>query len=183
MDVKKTATSIFMVPTLKIDSNQLKDNNFVNAYIRDEGREVQYKDAVYLLFMPHDWNIFQDFVEREYDRTGQIIDDYDYDKGFVVLVYTLNPRYEADFQLIRMGQYSKTSPEFQELFPKVKKIIKNGKYKDEIALQHRIFKKTPDLREYWENKIGTTFKEDMEVWDGFNEENEILNIDKIKELV
>jgi hypothetical protein len=53
--------------------------------------------------------------------------------------------------------------------------------KDEISLQYRVFNKTEDLKEYWEEKLGIEFEDSMEVWQGFIEENEILFIDKLKE--
>src|SRR5687768_1231380 len=108
MELKKTSTSIFIVPTLKIDKNKLRENNFINAYIKDVKKEVQYENAAYLLFKPEDFDDFKDFVDDEYDRTPHIIDDYDYDGGFVVLVYTLNPKYMNDFELVKKGRYSKT---------------------------------------------------------------------------
>ena len=43
--------------------------------------------------------------------------------------------------------------------------------------------KTEDLRKYWEEKLGVEFDDNMEVWQGFIEENETLQIDKIKEYV
>lgn len=183
MELKKTSTSIFIVPTLKIDRNKLRDNNFINAYIRDIKKEVQYEDAAYLLFKPEDFDNFKDFVDEEYDRTPHIIDDYDYDGGFVVLVYTLNPKYMEDFELVKKGKYSKTSKEFQELFPKVVKVIKNGFQKEESSLQHRIFTKSEDLKEYWEDRIVVDFTNDMEVWEGFDEINETLDIEKVKKQV
>jgi hypothetical protein len=182
-EIKKTATSIFMVPTLKIGRERLYRNNFINAYIKDVGKDVQYEDAAYLLFKPKDFDIFKEFVDEEYQRTEAIIDDYDYDGGFVVLVYTLDPRYLKDFALVKLGKYSKTSQEFQALFPKVVKNIRNGRQLDEIALQFRIFNKTDDLKEYWENRTDVDFTNDMEVWEGFNETNETLDIEKLKELV
>lgn len=183
MEIKKTATSIFMVPTLKINKDRLADHNFINAYIRDINREIQYKNAVYLLFKPTSFSAFNYFIEAEYDRTPQIVDDYDYDGGFVVLVYALNPDFLDDFELVKKGKYSKTSAKFQEQFPKVIHIIKNGLHKDEISLQHRIFRKTDDLKEYWEDRIGMNLPHDMEVWEKFIEENEILDINQIKILV
>lgn len=172
-----------MVPPLKIDRQRLDDNNFINAYVGDIKKEVQYEDSVYLLFRPNNWNVFTDFAEREYDRTEQLIDDYDYEGGFVILVYTLDARFKSDFDLIKQGKYSKTSDAFQDLFPKVKKIKVNGKHRDEISLAHQIFKKTENLKEYWEEKLKVDFTSDMEYWEGFDLEKEILDIDKIKELV
>ena len=74
------------------------------------------------------------------------------------------------------GKYSKTSKNFQKSFPKVIKLMKNGLHRDELSLQYRIFNKTNDLIEYWQDKLGITYwEEDMEVWPEFKIENETLN--------
>lgn len=184
LDVKKNITTIFIVPTLKIGRDVLKSNQFINGYIKDVKRDVQYENAVYLLFRPNNLDIFHEFLEKEKARTEQVItDDYDYEGGWVVVVYSLNKDFTNDFKLIKQGKYSKTSKRFQEQFPKVIKIIKNGLHKDEFSLQHRVFNKTEDLKLYWEEKLNVAFTDDMELWDWFSEENESLNIDKIKEYV
>ena len=90
MELKKTITSIFMVPTLKIDRDKLKENGYLNGYMSDVRRDVQYKDAVYLLFQPSNLDRFREFLINESERTRQLIDDYDYEDGFVVVVYTLD---------------------------------------------------------------------------------------------
>lgn len=183
MDLKKTITTIFVVPTLKINRDALKNHNFINGYIKDVRKDVQYKDAVYLLFRPKNLDQFRYFLDEEYERTDQIVDDYDYEDGFVVLVYTLSKDFKEDFELIKKGKYSLTSEKFKRIFPKTIQLVKNGVTKEENSLQYRIFIKSDDLREYWENKLAVDFKEDMEVWDGWTEENEMMNLDKIKELV
>lgn len=172
-----------MVPTLKVPKDCLKNNGFINAYIKDENKDVEYKDCIYLLFKPDNLDRFREFLDDEYERTKDIIDDYDYENGYVVIVYKLNNKFNSDYQLIKQGKYSKTSKAFQDLFPKAVKVIVEGKHRDEISLQIRIFKKTADLKEFWEEKIGTSFDEEQEVWEGYDEENEILNINKIKEYV
>jgi hypothetical protein len=181
MEVKKTITSIFMVPTLKIDKNQLKLNDFINAYLSDLRRDVQYKDAVYLLFKPNNLNIFREFLDKEYERTKDVIDDYDYEDGFVVIVYKLNKKWKDDFLLVREGLYSKTSEDFQNQFPIKISIVKANLERRELSLQHRIFNKTSDLKEYWEDKLDVIFSDDMEVWEGFHIENETLDLDKLKQ--
>lgn len=183
MEVKKTITSIFMVPTLSIGRDKLNANGFVNGYIKDLAREVQYKNCVYLLFRPTDLDLFREFLDEEYERTKSIIDDYDYEDGFVVVVYQLSDKLTRDFMLVKQGKYSKTSPKFQSIFPKIVKLKKNGLHRDEISLQYRIFNKTEDLRKYWEDKIGVEFDDNMEVWGGWDEENESLNLVKLKEYV
>lgn len=179
IEKKKTITSIFMVPTLKIDRIKLMENGFVNGYVSDAKRLPAYESAVYLLFQPKDLDKFRDFLESEYDRTKDIIDEYDYEGGYVVIVYKLNPKFKSDFNLIREGLYSKTSPEFQALFPKIVKVQKDGLKRDEISLQYRIFNKTKDLIKFWEDNLDVEFDEDQEIWHGFVLEYEILDIDKI----
>ena len=183
VNITKTITSIFMVPTLKINKESLRDNGFINGYTKDGRKDVQYEGCIYLLFKPDDVDKFRDFLDGEYERTKTIIDDYDYEDGFVVVVYELNPKFKRDFEMVRNGRYSKTSEEFQKLFPKLVKIKKNGVNREEVSLQFRVFNKTEDLRQFWEDKLGVEFDENMEVWHGFFEENEILNLDKIKEHV
>ncbi len=183
MDVKKTITSIFMIPTLKFPKDALKENGFINGYMKDKRKDTQYEDAVYILFQPNDLDKFREFLNVEYERKNHIIEDYDYEDRFVVVVCKLNPKFKKDFKLIQEGKYSKTSKAFQDVFPKAVKIIRNGLHKDELSLQLRIFKKTEDLREFWEDKLDVIFDEDQEVWDGWDEEKEVLNLDKIKEHV
>jgi hypothetical protein len=181
MELKKTITSIFMVPTLKIGREKLIDNNFINAYVKDGSKDVQYNNAIYLLFHPKSLDRFRLFLDDEYERTKSVIDDYDYDGGFVVVVYELDKKFNKDYFLVKQGKYSKTSKDFQALFPKIVKVKRNDVYKDEISLQYRVFNQTEDLRQYWEDKIGVEFDDKMEVWQGWIEENEILFIDKLKQ--
>lgn len=182
MSGKKTITTIFIVPTLGVDRDDLKENGFLNGYVSDERRDVQHKDAVYLLFKPEDLDKFRDFLESENSKNQGIIDDYDYEDGYVVLVYKLDPKWKKDYMLVRQGLYSKTSKKFQETFPRTI-TVKRGKKelpKKETTLQHRVFEKSEELRSYWEDKIDMKFTDDMELWEGFHVENETLNLDKLK---
>jgi hypothetical protein len=186
MEIKKNITSIFMVPTLKVPKDALRGNGFINAYVRDVRKEDHYDECIYLLFKPENLDKFREFLDNEYERTKAVIEDYDYEDGYVVVVYQLDDKYKNDFVLVKEGKYSKTSLQFQKLFPKVIKITRNGLHKDEISLQYRIFNKAEDLVSFWEDKLGIDLVEivgdDFEVWEGWDESKEILELDKIKEL-
>ena len=175
-----------MVPTLKVPKDALRGNGFINAYVKDNRRDDTYKESVYLLFKPTDLDKFREFLDSEYERTKAVIEDYDYEDGYVVVVYQLDNKYNRDYELIKQGRYSKTSANFQKLFPKVVKITKAGLHKDEISLQYRIFNKAEDLVNFWEEKLGIDLEasigKDFEVWDGWDESKEILELDKIKKL-
>ena len=184
MEIKKTITSIFIVPSLKIDKATLKDNGYINGYAKDETPDaVSYENCVYLLFKPSNLDKFRNFLDGEYERTKSVIDDYDYEDGYIVVVYKLNPKFNKDYKLVKEGLYSRTSKEFQALFPKIVSIIKNGMYRDEISLQYRVFNKTEDMIVFWQEKLGVIFDHDQEVWHGYEYKNEIFNINKLKEHV
>jgi hypothetical protein len=186
MKIKKNITSIFMVPTLMIPYGKLNENGYINGYIDDSTHSSKYKNCVFVLFKPTDMNVFRNFLDSEYERTKTVVEDYDYEDGYVVVVYQLNDRYKKDFKLIKQGKYSKTSKDFQKLFPKIIKIVRNNLHRDEISLQYRIFNKAEDLISFWEEKLGidfkSTFGDDFELWDAWDESKEILELDKIKEL-
>ena len=172
-----------MVPTLRFPENVLVNNGFINGYIKDAERDIEYKDSIYLLFQPKNLDQFRDFLENEYERTKQIIEDYDLDKGFVVVIYKLDPIYKVDFDLIRDSKYSKTSITFQNMFPKVIKLKKSDYVREEVSLQYRIFNRTQDLINYWEERIGMPLEKNQEAWPGYSEEAETLNFNKIKEII
>lgn len=181
VEIRKTITSIFMVPTLRIPRETLRENNILNGYAKDSMSENIYEDSVYLLFRPSQIDKFREFLEGEYERTKSIIDDYDYPNGFVVVVYKLNPEFAYDFHLIKQGKYSRTSPAFQNEFPKTVTIVENGVTREEISLQCHIFNRTDKLVKFWEEKFGVDFNDDQEVWRGWEEEDETLTEDKLKE--
>lgn len=180
MNIDKTITSIFIVPTLKIDKDELKKQGFINGFSFDEERDVQYKDAVYLLFKPTDLDKFRTFLEKQQQSRKDILDDYDYLDNHVIVVYQLNKKWKNDFTLIKQGAYSKTSEKFQEVFPKNVKFARHGIPVEKMSIQYRIFNKTKDIRDYWEDRLDMVFTDDMEVWEGFHIENETLNLNKIK---
>ncbi len=182
MELKKTITSIFMVPTLKIDREELRNNGFINGYTIDKRRDAQYEGCVYLLFKPKDLDKFRSFLDKEYERTKAIIDDYDYEDGYVVVVYKLNPKWKKDFGLVREGLYSKTSEQFQNIFPKIIQVTTEKGRKQGPALQHRIFRRSNDLIQFWEEKLDVVFTDDMEVWQGFVYENETLDLEKFRQV-
>jgi hypothetical protein len=183
MEVKKTITTMFMVPTLKIPREAFVENGFINGYSKDLTVEIEYQDVIYLLFKPENLERFREFLDNEYERTKSIIEDYDHKNGYVVIVYQLDSAFKSDFDLIKKGKYSKTSLPFQQLFSRITKIkTANGFSKDEVSLQYRIFNRTQDLITFWEDKFGMTLSQDQEVWFNFVEEDETLNVDHIQEV-
>lgn len=185
MSRRPTISTIFIVPTLNIDKNKLRNCGFLNAFETDTNKEEHYGDCVYLLFKPSNLDVFKEFLDEEYEETRKsgLVDDYDYEEGYVVLVYKLPKKWTRDFNLIKLGKYSQTSDEFKSIFPEKVEVILNGHKQIQDSLQHRIFNKDEDLKKHWEEKLDVRFKEDFEVWQIYIPEKETLDINKIKELV
>jgi len=188
MKLNKTITSIFMVPLLKIPKDQMRLNNFINAYIKNSDRDVEYSEnTIHLLFCPENIDRFREFLISEYKRCECIIEDYDYfNNKFIVVVYKIDDKFKEDIELIKSGKYSKTSQDFQNEFPKNITIIEKGFHKNEVSLQYRIFNKTEDLIDFWNTKleidISSLFENnDFEVWEGFQIDRETLTLNKLKE--
>lgn len=168
-----------MVPTMNINKKALIDNNFINAFFKDADKEIDYEDSIFLLFLPKNLQLFKEFLDNEYDRTKAIIEDYDYEGGYVVLVYKLDVNFIKDFNLIKESKYSKTSKKFQKLFPE-KVILKGDTEHDSV--QYLVFKKDIKLLDFWQNIIGTNHisSKKLEVWSNFDNIKETLNIKNIK---
>src|SRR5437879_148991 len=95
-----TISSIFLVPPLDIKNWSVErlEHNFLNAYSKDKDLDVQYENAVYLLFKPKNMNKFQDFVDNQYEENRLILADYDPAPEYVVLVFQLDSYWNKDFE-------------------------------------------------------------------------------------
>ena len=179
---QKTITTIFVMPILDISRKDLYENNFINAYLKDLDNDLyQAEDVIYLLFKPENEVEFAEFLAKEYARTKEFIDDYNHDE-FIVLVYTINKEFEADIKIIKQSKYSLTSKKFKALFPKkIRNYNKSGTVEMLPSLQHMIFNRDKNLLVFWEKHLGTTLisKCNLEVWRAFEEELEVLDIDKV----
>lgn len=170
-----------MLPTLEISREELFKNGFINAFAHDVDAEYSPDNSIYLLFKPKDLRLFKEFLDGEYDRTKDVIEDYDYEGGYVVVVYQLPYKFKEDYNLVKEGKYSKTSKKFQKVFPTKVKVFKNPNLGEQTSLQYMIFNKDSRLIEFWEDKLGeSTIKESMEFWSTYEESREILNIKQIR---
>jgi len=119
-------------------------------------------------------------LEEEYERTKQIIDDYDYNAGYVVIVYSLDNKWKKDFDLIKKSKYSETSKEFKNLFPEKITHFEKKTNQTQTSLQHLVFRKDKKLLAFWEEKLGTDMltKNNLEIWSEFDVKKETLDIKK-----
>lgn len=177
---KKNCTTIFLLPSIGHTRQELLKYGFIAAYLDDVNHTVHYEEAVYCLFKPPDMANFQALLENEYDKSTTIIEDYDYEGGYTVVVYKILERYLSEYHLFLEGKYSKFSPEYISLFPI--EIFIPGPYGPILqhSLHYHIFNRTKDIKVYWEEKVGQTLPNDMEMWSSPNMNEEVLDISLIQ---
>lgn len=177
-----TNTSTFLLRGLGTNTEDLKKLGFINAYIDDANHEPHYEEAIYLLFKPEDIEEFQFFIMKEQEREAEIIEDYDYEGGYIVMVYKFPEKYNKEYNLFLRGEYSGFRKSYVDLFP-IEVQIKN-KFGAIIATKasayYHIFNRTPELRKYWEDKLDIELDDEAEYWEGIDIKKETLDIKKIK---
>jgi len=172
---KISATNLFVVPLLGIRRESLIRLGFVDAFIKDELKELEYDNVVYLLFRPLKWTEFNIFVEEQ-RKLGAIVDEYDYSDGWAVVVFKYDKKWEKDVNTIMIGKFSKTSKEYKSFLP-----YYADTEKQELTNQQLILEKRQEVKDYWKQELDLSFEEGDEVWH-FYSEREILNEESIKRL-
>lgn len=176
-DHRITNTTRFLLRGLSLFKKDLDGYGFLNAYLDDADHEHHYENSVYLLFKPTDMGAFEWFVDSEKIRTPLFLEEYDYPKGYIVLVYKFPAEYMEEYRLFLKGKYSKFRDKYKELFPMTTeaKTNKGITYNKQTFYSH-IFSRSKEMREYWENKLDATLEDDAEFWDKPNREKETLHI-------
>lgn len=179
-----TNTTIFLVRGIGHSSGDLRKYGFLNAYLDDVSHEPHYTESIYLLFKPADIEDFSYFLDTEQQRTSLLIEDYDYDGGYIVLVYRFPEQYLHEYNLFLNGQYSYFRKTYTSMFQeeveiknKFAIVVKKSK-----SIHYHVFNKTKELKEMWEERIGQPIPDDGEYWPIVDMNKEILDIEKIKQL-
>lgn len=177
---KNNCTTIFLVPGTGLRKKDIVKHGFLSAYLDDRNHEIHHESSVYLLFHPEDITAFQQFLEKEYKRTPLLVEDYDYEGGYIVTVYKFPEKFMEEYNLFLEGKYSKFRKVYVELFPKEVLVTDSkGNKSMEISLTYHIFTRSEAIKRYWEEKIGQDIPDEMELWSSPDLEKETLDINNI----
>lgn len=169
--VKKrwNASAIFLVKLVMGETlDRLGDNDInegfklVNTYLHDKQREDFTTDTLLLLFRPENWAEFETFLEKQ-EQHKNFIEEYDYDKGYVVLAYKIPLSLKKDFIKFKQGRYSEFSKASKQEF---KRLIPSGIFGGRAvkSLQWEVFDREQDLKEQLEDDLDVQLPIDSEVW-------------------
>jgi len=183
-DTRKTCSTIFLLPGIGLRRKDILQYGFLSAYIDDLNHPAHYGDAVYLLFRAEDkvsMNRLQEFLTSERNRTDLLVEDYDYEGGYVVAVYRFDPEFKEEYKNFLKGKYSKFRKKYTDLFPREVEIVdEKGDRKLQFSLQYHIFNRTDAIRKFWEDKTGEKLDGDTEMWSSpYLNTKEILDINNL----
>lgn len=187
-------STLFLLPVLGIGWRDIKKMGFCNCYLRDENKpEYEDMEVVLLLFHNKGNDRFKYFVEKEKARTPLFIDEYDYEEGYIVLVYEFPEELKEDYHRFKRGEYSKFSEQFLKKIPettpdKVEAMIpyNDGSFGKTMvqapAMQHMVITKDNKWIEYLKDQFGhdVPFEDGRELWRV--PENENITIPPIKRI-
>lgn len=176
---KFNASSLFLLrPLAGEERGALEEYNFINTYMRDVNKEEYGDGFLFALFKPVDFDFFELFLHGQQTENENFVEDYDYDGGYVVIVYSVPDRLRADYERFKKGEYSKFSMFTKSLFRKMK--LKNAIQKIP-GFEWQVFNKSEVLRKELEQYVGEQIDDDAELYPIPNEQKETLDIDKIRQ--
>jgi hypothetical protein len=179
---KWTYTSLFLVRGLDLNILELKKIGFINAFIDDVAHEPHWENCVYLLFKPEEMDEFNYWHTQEQERSELLVEDYDYEDGYIVLVYKFPEEYLREYQLFFTGDYSMFRKSYTDKFPQI--LEEKNQYGmitgQKKSIYNHIFNRTEELKKMWEKKLDVELGEDAEYWSVPNLDKERLDINKIK---
>ncbi len=183
-----TDTSRFLLPCFGIPFKRLEELGFLNSYLYDKNREkVNDKDIhIYLLFKPSGNQLYllqkkiEDFESKD-KHNIVLLEDYDYDHGYIVIVFKFPERFRKDYNLFLQGKYSQFSDEFKDFFPEQREVNFESETLRGKQLQWMVIHKYPKYKKLQEEKYGFSLDLAPEIYHLPIEEDETLDIDKIYE--
>lgn len=182
-EVKRTCSTIFLLPGIGLKRQSILKHGFVSAYMDDVNHDVHYENSVYVLYKPEQIEEFQKFLSSEYKRTPLLVEDYDYPGGYVVTVYKFPKEFMEEYDLFLKGKYSKFSKKYMDLFPVRIDTHdpETGMTKMKYSLQYHILNRSDAMKRYWEEKLGMEgeLPEDLEYWKIPDKKEETLNINEL----
>lgn len=181
-ELKANCTTMFLLAGIGLGRRNILKYGFISAFIDDKDHDPHYEDSIYVLFKPQEIEGFSQFMVMEIAKPI-FIEDYDYEGGYVVLVYKFPNEYLQEYKLFKDGKYSKFRKKYISLFPETIQFEENGATITEYSLHFHIFNKTEAIKKLWERRLGDDiFSEDMEMWSSpyLVPGKEILDIEYIK---
>lgn len=168
LKTEKTNTTRFLLPCFGIHISKYFELGFINAYLSDKNREkINDKDIhIYLLFKPNNkqLKLLQETIEKLEEHNNLILEDYDYENNYVVIVFKLPERFKNDYNLYIEGKYSQLSDTITQYYPEEITINYSNGEATGKSLEWMACNKSPKLKAYLEKKYNIDMTDSQEYW-------------------
>lgn len=171
MKVQQTNTTRFILPCFGVQLEEYRKLGFINSFLSDVNDPHIYNDniPIYLLFKPSikQLPLLQekiDQLEEQDENKNIILNDYDYDGNFVIIVLKLPERFKNDFKLFLEGKYSHLSKEIQKYYPVEVATTLDEDFIPGKSLQWLACNRSSKLKTWVEKKYGLDLKDSLEYW-------------------
>lgn len=169
-----TLTTSFIKNILDIPYKTLTQEGFKESYL---GAYHKTKDewgkSIYLLF---DLNQISPTFRTELIKKPEYISAELIDSDLLLEFEVTENNYNTIVKPFLDGKYSKICREYVRR--NFNEVVKGTNGKPDLSNNYKVLTKHPDLRKYWEGRIGVEFTEDMEVWSRPEKEDEIYGYPK-----
>ena len=147
----------------------------LNSFLEDEDCEEFDGDYLFILLQPNNVDVLEVLIAQQEADNLNFIGEYDYEGGFIVLVYSIPEHMKEDFEKFKQGKYSQMSKAFQQLHSPT---INRGNT-EEMSFQHMVFSKNEEFREKMSEYLGIQIDKGSELWSVPSlSDREILKISK-----
>lgn len=164
--IKATKTTDFILPLFGF-TKKYYEPYLVNAYLGDVDINGYEEYKIYLVLSNHNMDTKHARIENSIKDLPEFVDYYDVlDGKMSVFILNIPEEFRVDYIHFMNGKYSLFSEQAQ---------IKVLKGRSETSSMPHIFKKSVELKKYWENKSGSEIPESAEVWPILDLKNEIFN--------
>ena len=165
-EIKATKTTDFLLPLLGFTKN-FYSPCLINAYMGDvDIRDFDY-EKIYICISNLNMDTKHKRIEDTIKKEMELEDYYDVlDGRMTIYVIAMPKEFKEDYKKFLKGKYSEYSDD-------AKIYVLKGR-SEESAIP-RIFNKHITIREYWEERIGATIPDGMEVWPKVSIKEELFN--------
>ena len=163
-----TKTSAFLLPTIGVKVNMLRQHRFVNAFTKDIYREDLNQDyKMFCLFSFHIDDIdFQIFIDHLVD-TSSYVTHYPAEYGGTMFVFQIPEKWHEVYDRFINGEYSKIPKEYVKRYFKPRLFIGVDEYQSQVwklSKNWLILNRSKAIVEQIEKDLNVTLAPDAEVF-------------------
>jgi len=184
---KDNISTIFLLPCLQIKARLLSKfyiMGFEKSFMFSKKHNYDF-NPLFLLFnakSQFDLNFYM--FTQSLEKNQNHVETIDLSPNKILFVFRIPKKFDADYQFFLEGKYSAMSRDFKNLFPEYEYLVdkngilvkdENGKPIKKATPFYHIFNKTKDLKNLYQQRLGTDVKLPEDLYDKYKPEEETLH--------